>query len=112
MIKKIDSLELYWLLNSEDHPATLVDVLDEEHYEKEHIKGALSLPLNRIEKEAKEVLSKDDNIVVYCASSECKASLKAAEKFKDLGFKRIYDYTGGLKDFKRTGLPLEGSLYK
>ena len=88
----------------------LVDVLDKEHFEKEHIKGAISLPLDEIEKKAKRLLKKDETIVVYCASFECQASTKAAEKLLLLGYKNVLDYKGGLKDYKEANLPLEGSL--
>lgn len=90
----------------------LVDVLDREHYETEHIRGAISLPLNDIEKEAQRVLNKDDLIVVYCANFDCQASTKAAEKLLAMGYKNVFDYKGGLKDYREANLPLEGSLYK
>ncbi|MFC1755526.1 rhodanese-like domain-containing protein, partial [Thermoproteota archaeon] len=44
----------------------VVDVLSREHYEKEHIEGAISLPLDEIEEKAKGTLEKNDLIVVYC----------------------------------------------
>lgn len=90
----------------------LVDVLEREHYEKEHLKGAISLPLNEIEKKANNLLKQDDLIVVYCASFQCQASTKAAEKLLSLGFKNVLDYKGGLKDYKEANLPLEGNLHE
>lgn len=72
----------------------LVDVLEKEHYEKEHIKGALSLPLMDIEKDAQKLLNKDDLVVVYCASFDCQASTKAAEKLLSMGYKNVLDYKG------------------
>lgn len=90
----------------------LVDVLDKEHYDREHIKGAISLPLQDLEKRAKDLLKKDDVIVVYCASFDCQASTKAAEKLLSLGYKNVLDYKGGLKNYKEANLPLEGNLHK
>lgn len=113
MVKKI-GLEDLLIINlvSSRKGFKLVDVLDKEHYEKEHIKGAISLPLKDIEKDANRLLMKDDLIVVYCASFECQASTRAAEKLLSMGYKNVLDYKGGLKDYKEAGLSLEGSLHK
>jgi len=113
MVKTINRDDLLIInLVSSKKGFKLVDVLDKEHYEKEHIKGAISLPWNDIEREAGTVLRKDDLIVVYCASFECQASTKAAEKLLSMGYKNVLDYKGGLKDYKEAKLPLEGSLHK
>lgn len=111
MLKKITREELTNMVSSGQR-FKLVDVLDKGHYEKEHIQGAISLPLNEIEKKAAKVLKKDDTIVVYCASFDCQASTNAAEKLLSLGYKNVLDYKGGLKDYKEANLPLEGSLHK
>lgn len=90
----------------------LVDVLSKDSYLREHIKGAVSLPLDDIESQAAKLLKKDSQVVTYCASFECQASTKAAEKFLSLGYKDVFDYKGGLKDYKEAKLPMEGSFYK
>jgi rhodanese-related sulfurtransferase len=111
MLKKITREELTNMVSSGQR-FKLVDVLDKGHYEKEHIPGAISLPLNEIEKKAAKVLKKDDTIVVYCASFDCQASSDAAEKLISMGYQNVLDYKGGLKDYKEANLPLEGSLHK
>lgn len=111
MLKKITREELTNMVSSGQR-FKLVDVLDKGHYEKEHIPGAISLPLNEIEKKAAKVLKKDDTIVVYCASFDCQASTNATEKLLSMGYKNVLDYKGGLKDYKEANLPLEGSLHK
>lgn len=111
MRKRITRDELTNMVSS-GQKFKLVDVLDKEHYEKEHIQGAISLPLNEIEKKAEKVLKKDEMIVVYCASFDCQASTSAAEKLLSLGYKNVLDYKGGLKDYRAANLPLEGSLHK
>lgn len=111
MVKNITRNELMKMI-SKGEEFTLVDVLDKDHYEKEHIKGAVSLPVSDIEKRAAKLLKKDETIVVYCASFDCQASTNAAKKLLSLGYKHVLDYKGGLKDYKEANLPLEGSLYK
>ena len=49
--------------------AQLVEVLPAGEYEQEHLPGALSLPLRRLELQAKEVLDPQRPVVVYCWDS-------------------------------------------
>jgi len=110
MIRQITRDELMSMCRSGEK-FILVDVLSSDSYEKEHIAGAISIALADLEKKAESLLKKDDNIVVYCASFECSASTKAAEKLTAMGYKNVLDYKGGLKDYKEAGLALEGSLH-
>ncbi len=110
-VKKITRNQLVRLMNS-GKPFKLVDVLPEEHFRKEHIRGALSLPLAEIGKKASEFLKKDELIVVYCASFECQASTEAVKKLMAFGYTNVQDYKGGLADYKQADLPLEGSDVK
>jgi rhodanese-related sulfurtransferase len=90
----------------------LVDVRGRELYEQEHIKGAISIPLDEIERRANQELRKEDLIVTYCASFQCQASTKAAEKLISMGFTNIADYKGGMLDYKSVPLELEGKLHE
>lgn len=107
MITQINGKEVYKMLNKKNS-FKLVDVLSKEHYEKEHIAGAISLPEEEIETEAEKVLDKNDMIAVYCASEKCQASARVANKLCDMGYKHVLEYSGGLEDYKKEKLPLEG----
>lgn len=109
-VKEISCDELMQLL-AVDLNVKLVDVLDKAHYEKEHIKGAISLPLAELREQAKKFLKEDETIVVYCANFKCPASTTAAKILLSLGYKNVLDYKGGLEDYKKANLPLESSLY-
>ena len=50
-----------------DEGAQLVDVLPPAEYEEAHLAGALSLPLRRIEREARTALDPLRPVIVYCA---------------------------------------------
>lgn len=106
MYKTIDRKELEEKLDNGD--VTLIEVLDKEEYERNHIKGAINVPLSDIGKEIKGKFDLDQEIVVYCADSDCGASPKAAEKLDKLGFENVYDYDGGKKDWQETGNPMSG----
>lgn len=109
MIKMITRDELVDMVCS-GRNMRIIDVLERAHFEQEHIKGAVSIPLAELERRAK-AFHRDDRIVVYCASFECQASTKAAEKLVSMGFTDVRDYKGGIKDYKEAGLPMEGSLH-
>lgn len=111
MVKKITLEELRALMGSEK-AFQLVDVLSRTSYEQEHIEGAISVPVEEIGKVAEQVFKKGDKIIVYCASFDCAASTHAAEKLVSLGFTDVWDYKGGLKEYKEAGFPLVGVLHK
>ncbi len=77
---------------------TLVNTLAADAFEKTKIPGAINVPLDssdftaRVEKEAG---GKNKPVVVYCASSQCNASEKAARKLESVGFTDVSRYTGG-----------------
>jgi rhodanese-related sulfurtransferase len=110
MAQMIDRTKLLELLRK-NSKAIVVDVLKKEQYDKEHIKGAISIPLDDLEMEAPEKLDKDDMIIVYCASFECPASTQAAQKLEEMGYNNVYDYKGGIKDYKEAGLAVDSFSY-
>jgi rhodanese-related sulfurtransferase len=109
-VTRITTDKLMTLMGS-DKKFHLVDVLPAESYEKEHIKGAISIPLSELRDKAEILLKKDELVVVYCASFDCKASTTAAKLLREMDFKNVLDYKGGLKDYKETRFPLEGTLH-
>lgn len=80
----------------------LVNVLGEEQFQQEHIPGSSNIPQGQEEAFEKRY-AKDKEIVVYCASSECDASEKAAEELARRGFQRVVDYSAGLSDWRSAG---------
>jgi rhodanese-related sulfurtransferase len=110
MITKISTKDLKEMMDS-GKKFKLVDVLPGEHYEKEHIKGAISIPLDEIEEKADTLLDRDELIVTYCAGFKCSASTGAAEKLVSMGYKNVRDYKGGLQDYKANNLPVEGCVH-
>ncbi len=87
----------------------LVDARSAPSYKDEHLPGAISLPLEEVDEKAERVLSEDDEIVVYCSSFSCTASRNEVERLKEMGFKNVKHYAGGIKDCKKAGYPTERS---
>jgi rhodanese-related sulfurtransferase len=88
----------------------LINVLGKEVFEKEHIPGSANIPIteefgNKIKEKYPD---KDRKIVVYCASFECHSSPAAAKRLEQMGYTNVYDYEGGMKDWKDGGYPVEG----
>ena len=46
--------------------AQLVEVLPADEYEEDHLPGAISLPLRRLETEAVQTLDRNRPVIVYC----------------------------------------------
>lgn len=93
--------------------AVVINVLAKESYDKEHIPGSISIPLESpdfLEKVAKKVKGKNAEIVVYCAKTECPASEQAAEKLAKAGYTNVYDFEGGMKEWIDSGHNVESGV--
>ncbi|MBA2662412.1 MAG: rhodanese-like domain-containing protein [Bradymonadaceae bacterium] len=87
----------------------LIDLHEPEHYQKEHIPGAINIPLSELERRAPVELSKNERLVVYGENHEAEASNKAATILEALGYRKVSDFDGGLDAWKRAGFATEGN---
>jgi rhodanese-related sulfurtransferase len=46
--------------------AQLIEVLPADEYEEDHLPGAISIPLGRLETEAVDLLDRTRPVIVYC----------------------------------------------
>jgi rhodanese-related sulfurtransferase len=86
----------------------LVNVLGSEQYRQEHIPGSINIPREQME-EFEKHFDREKKIVVYGASPDCSASQEAAETLTRSGFQHVYDYEGGMSDWREAGNPVEGA---
>ena len=101
-MKTLTKKELKAMNEQTQEDFVLINVLSQEDFNKQHIRTSINLPYKADDfEEAVERVagSKERKIVVYCASFDCNASLKAAEKLDDAGFTSVFDYEGGTKDW-------------
>ena len=84
---------------------TVIDVRPPEEYAQGHIAGALSIPLERLKQQLKE-LPRDREIVAYCRGPWCVLSYEAVARLRKAGIeaRRLED---GLPEWRRAGLPVE-----
>ena len=74
-----------------DNGAIVIDVRTEEEYNGGHIKGAINIPVDKIETIAYD---KDATLIIYCASGV--RSKNAVEKLVSMGYTSLYNLDGGL----------------
>src|SRR2546421_10630002 len=82
----------------------LVMALGTWEYRAKHIPGSLHFPTPE---DALASLARDDEIVVYCSSYECIASVLAYESLVHHGYTHVHRYAGGILDCEEAGYPLQ-----
>lgn len=85
----------------------LVNVLDPEHFAREHIPGSINIPAGD-EREFEKRYRAQKEIIVYGASPECNAAASVAQELARRGFVNVFDYDGGLSRWKEAGHEVEG----
>ena len=89
----------------------LIDVLAPESYEARHVptaRGVRKGPdfVERFEKEVRA--PKDAQVIVYCSSDTCMASVQCAEQLEAAGYTNVVHYKDGLAGWKNAGYEFEG----
>ena len=95
-----------WLDSKKDF--ILVNVLSKESFDEEHLHGSVHADVaeeNFLEKIGEFAPDKNKPIVVYCHAGN--TSPKAAEKLTDIGYLEVYEYKGGMENWKDAGYLLE-----
>lgn len=83
--------------------AVIIDIRGPDAYKISHIKGALDVPLSKLQTGNLENLPKDRRIIAYCANSSARAALLLQQK----GFKDASALLGGLAAWETAGGPME-----
>ena len=103
--EEIDCEKLEELVAGE-RAVRLVNVLSRESFERVHIPGSESIPRRELAARAPRELAKGEPIVLYCADEGCGASARAAAILVALDYKEVYDFAGGIAEWRRGGRPL------
>jgi rhodanese-related sulfurtransferase len=104
-MEQINAAQLRELMDRNGDRA-VINVLDEADYREMHIPGSENVPVSSpdfVDRVKTRVRSRKDPVVVYCASRECDASEKAAEKLEKAGFTNVVDYAAGIQGWKEAG---------
>lgn len=90
----------------------VINVLPEEQFREKHIPGSFNVPLEHDSFQQRVghlTENKASRVVVYCADADCQASVEAARELREAGFQNVVELEGGVEEWERAGLPLEGT---
>lgn len=90
---------------------TFIDARPEDHFNKEHIRGAMNVYAEQWQSKIPDLVQIDRNrvIITYCGGGdECELSHHLADNLKALGFKTVVVYKGGITDWKAKNHPIAG----
>lgn len=93
-----------------ENKAVFIDARSQEDYNRSHIKGALNLPMHKIDEKFMDIAQKlapDRLIITYCDGENCSLSHDLAEFLLSAGFSRVKVLVNGLSVWKKAGMPLE-----
>ena len=88
----------------------LINVLTPESFTAMHIPKSVNIPVadKFLENIEKADISKDAEIIVYCSSVTCQASVQAASLLEQAGYTNVTHYADGLAGWKNAGYQFEG----
>ncbi len=87
----------------------LVDALSPDLVRRVPPPGAINIPPGTVDERApRRIPDQTSEIVVYCTSPVCDASVEVGQRLLELGYRNVRHYPGGKNEWKEAGLPLEG----
>ena len=84
----------------------LIETLLPEFFNDWHLPGAENIPADDMFETAPGKLGKSEEIILYCASFECRASTRAAKALEEMGYQNIVEYSGGKAEWKSRDYPI------
>lgn len=109
-VKVVNLQEAYALW--QEGQTLFVDARPWEEYAELHIKGALNVPLENLERLRDTGilgLPRDRRILVYCSDKRCDLALKLAKHLQSLGFTRVVAFLGGFSAWDEAGYEVDSS---
>jgi rhodanese-related sulfurtransferase len=108
-MRTINANELKDLLDRGED-LVLLNVLDPDAFEHEHIPGSINIPNRRLDfiKEVEKVAErKDRRVIVHCSNKLCQQSPDAARKLERAGYTNVIEFQGGMAEWKQAGFGVE-----
>ena len=85
----------------------VVDVRDKASYDKEHIPGAINIPLQELLGRLRDI-PKEKTVVCYCWTYSCALATKACLDLAHKDYK-VQELFGGIRAWKEAGFDCEGA---
>lgn len=111
-VTRISAADLQQLLKKGGDNFLLIDSRPAGRYAQGHLPGAVSIPLNELEKEGAKLLPTDQakTLIFYCGGLSCMLSPKSATIAVKLGSKDVRMFPEGEPGWKKLDYPTESSL--
>ena len=93
-----------------DSGGCIIDARRKTDYDEGHIPGAILLDYYEMGSYLDQVLpllSKEQEIMIYCSEPSCDDSELLARQLYSLGFKKLLLFKGGFDEWSGAGLPVE-----
>jgi len=104
-----DPADVYHDMENGVDDFVLIDVRSPDDYKKSHAKGAINLPVSRINQKTISEYSDGKLVVVYCWGPGCNGATKAAAKLGELSIP-VKEMIGGIEYWEdRERYPVERS---
>lgn len=113
-VKTVSTEQLKLLLETARPKPLLIDARNPEEYEEVHIKGAVNIPISKLEKDP-SLLPADRalKLVFYCNGVKCGKSKKAAKVAVERGYGDVLIYAEGMPVWEEKGMPIyAGASYE
>lgn len=91
-LKSLRKRKVLKLLRAQDgsrRPVVIIDVRSRQEYVVGHVEGAINIPADQIQQASKKIPSKDQLVIVYCATGTRAAA--AALALKGQGYQNVYN---------------------
>lgn len=103
----VNSEEVRALLESKTPDLSVVDARTPEEFQKAHIKGAINIPIEQLEKDVTLLTApKHAKLVFYCNGVKCGKSKKSANIALDQGYSDVAVYVDGMPVWTDNGYPI------
>jgi rhodanese-related sulfurtransferase len=91
--------------NKDNDHFSIIDIRKPEKYYDDHIKGAVSIEFHPKTFRGEILkLDREKIYIIYCGQGI--KSKKAANLFNELNFSKVYTLSGGIREWRKAGLPL------
>ncbi|MCE5270407.1 hypothetical protein LLH00_03910 [bacterium] len=94
----------------ESHAGAVLDARDPEQYVQGHLPGARLCHVYELDSYLPGLLDSltlDTPLLVYCTGQDCEDSRFLAQSLQEVGYRRIFIYTGGFGQWAQQGLTVE-----
>lgn len=103
-VEEISADEVKRMLD-DDTDFKLLDVREQDEWERSHIAGAEYMGKGVIERDIeKKVSNQDEQLVLYCGGGY--RSALAADNLQKMGYRNVKSLKGGFRTWKEAGLPI------